>query len=868
MNGTFRRTRARRFLMALGIAMSLPLSVAAQPPSVKLPARELIVRLSPDPGGPTAEEIVAAGRSGKVLSRGLSIGSPEGVRFAITQRSTGEAREQLLTDPESPRARLERYVILSYPPAANLDAFAAALAVNPWVESVQENLPVHFAVTPSDPLFPIVDPNGNPALSPDYYQWGSYALNLPSAWDRIRGHAYVGVIDNGIQVNHGDLQAFLPSGNTFVYNGGNFRPHLSWNFWEHIADVDESRGGIGRGHGTHVSGIIAATTNNAKGVAGACWNCSLMMTRTAPLGSIVAQGIVWQVEHGAQVLNMSFFVMDELDVILDALAFAEQRDVAMFAASGNDKRAINFPANDSRVVAVGGISPDGSFWAESTCPSALQTEPRCRPTCECGSNYGPQQALVAPAKRVLSTFYSNAEWNAPAGCIDTAHAGAGYDLCTGTSMSAPYVTGAAGLLRSINPLLTKGNIRTVLISNASRASQRNDQFGYGVPDMAKSADAALGKSNNLVLRNRLTPLFSLYSSTGQDHLYTTVPQAAAAAISGTLQESCAGDLVGGCERISIPYLPVGPTVPGYASFPGVAGTPRASVYIFSGDRAAGIAGAPPLVPLYRMSYRSGEASDLNRDYTYTTETAGLVGYRELGYELDGIEGYIFPRCSPEPSCIPAGAVRLWRQYHYGRDDHAIFPESELAQMQAAGYGPAPGENDLLGYVYPNVDSDGDTLINGFEGLLGTNPQRADSDCDGLRDGTEVLNYPYGDPLGSPGCMPSQDSQFISQSVPATMAAGGTYPVSVTFKNVGTEAWSPIGPRCGAYRLGSVNSNTWGRAGRAELPMPVAPGAQVTINFTVTAPSTPGLYDFQWRLLQGCITWLGDFTHNAAVTVSP
>lgn len=117
--------------------------------------------------------------------------------------------------------------------------------------------------------------------------------------------------------------------------------------------------------------------------------------------------------------------------------------------------------------------------------------------------------------------------------------------------------------------------------------------------------------------------------------------------------------------------------------------------------------------------------------------------------------------------------------------------------------------------------------------------------------------------------PPKAAQFISQSVPTTMAAGGTYPVSVTFKNVGTETWSPIGPKCGAYRLGTANSNTWGvpGGGRVELPAPVAPGAQATFNFTVTAPSTPGFYDFQWRMVQECVTWFGDFTPNVRVDVN-
>ncbi len=116
---------------------------------------------------------------------------------------------------------------------------------------------------------------------------------------------------------------------------------------------------------------------------------------------------------------------------------------------------------------------------------------------------------------------------------------------------------------------------------------------------------------------------------------------------------------------------------------------------------------------------------------------------------------------------------------------------------------------------------------------------------------------------------ARDALFVSQSVPTTMAAGRVYPVSVTFKNVGTLTWSPIGPQCNAYRLGSANpynNGTWLPATRVELPGPVAPGELVTFNFSVAAPLTPGSYDFQWQMLQECVTWFGDFTPNVVVNV--
>ncbi|MGB5146109.1 MAG: hypothetical protein WBN86_03170 [Porticoccaceae bacterium] len=67
--------------------------------------------------------------------------------------------------------------------------------------------------------------------------------------------------------------------------------------------------------------------------------------------------------------------------------------------------------------------------------------------------------------------------------------------------------------------------------------------------------------------------------------------------------------------------------------------------------------------------------------TYTADTAGVSAYQSVGYKLDGIEGYLYP----ETMSQPAGTVRLMRKYNPARDDHAIFPESQLSAMAAQGY---------------------------------------------------------------------------------------------------------------------------------------------------------------------------------------
>ena len=709
-----------------------PSAVAGQKPE----SRELIVLLAAGPDVPTAEEVIADSQQGHGLPGGLGMGSPHNVRFGILHRSQGEASRRLRQNPDSPAARLERYIVLSYPAPANLEAIAGALAAHPWVLSVEESGSIPISVAAFDPFY-------KPVSNPTQYQWGLHTLNFPEAWDQIKGHAYVALVDTGLEVNHPDLRAFQLSGGTAVFEGGNFRPHLSWDFVDGDADVDElDPFSIYAGHGTHTSGIIAATPNNNTGGTGACWHCSLLMSKFNQEPVSLANGIIWSVRHGAQVLNMSLGGTTTYQIVSDALAVAEQRDVAMFASSGNEAGNINFPARDPRVVAVGGIEADESFWASSNYTLSPGTK---------------MQDLVAPAKAILSTVYTGKD-HIPNVCGDSTDSNSGYGLCTGTSMSAPYVSALAGLLRSANPLLSKGDVRSLLIDNADRAGSWHFQFGYGVPNAAASVADAMGVAAGQTLPNRLTPLFSLYSTTVGDFLYTTVPQVAAAAIWDS-----------GAD-----YIPQGPGVPGYYEFPGDPGcqvgpcffmSPSASVYIFTSDKAP-YSGAPPLVPLYRMT-----APGL--DTNYTTEPNGILAFKDVGYELDGIEGYIYQRCTPEPSCIPAGAVRLWRLYNYSRDDYAIFPESELAAMQASGYTSTPGANDWIGYVYPNSDSDGDNVINGFEGLIGTYASRSDSDCDGVSDGTEILSYPYSDPRNSPGCAPKPRFSFTCSGLTCAFNASAS-----------------------------------------------------------------------------------------------
>lgn len=116
---------------------------------------------------------------------------------------------------------------------------------------------------------------------------------------------------------------------------------------------------------------------------------------------------------------------------------------------------------------------------------------------------------------------------------------------------------------------------------------------------------------------------------------------------------------------------------------------------------------------------------------------------------------------------------------------------------------------------------------------------------------------------------TNNAAYVTQSVPAAMDAGQSYPVSVTMKNTGTSTWAAGG----AFRIGTQNPSdnfNWSTGGpngnRVVVNSPVAPGASYTFNFNVIAPATGGNYNFQWQMVEEYKAWFGALSTNAVVTV--
>ncbi|EDN68942.1 serine protease [Beggiatoa sp. PS] len=338
------------------------------------------------------------------------------------------------------------------------------------------------------------------------YQWNYRLMNLPQAWDTTIGDSsvIVAVIDTGVLLDHPDLRGQLVGGYDFI-GDPKIEVDGSGGIDANPNDPGDQFPGGSTFHGTHVSGTIAAQTNNNEGVAGVSWLTKIMPLRTLGRGGM---GFDYDIEqamrYSARLPNDSGTVparrADIINVSLGGPAISpnfqqvinEVRNagVIVVAASGNENTDQQmFPASLAGVISVGAVNIYGQRSSYS--------------------NYGPTLDVMAPGGD--STPDVNGD-GMPDGIISTmgndqptAQSGLeyAYRSLEGTSMASPHVAGVVSLMKAVNLNLTPQDVDNLLnsgkITDDLGRNGRDDEFGYGLINAKKAVLAAAELSGGISL---------------------------------------------------------------------------------------------------------------------------------------------------------------------------------------------------------------------------------------------------------------------------------------------------------------------------------------------------------------------------------
>lgn len=286
-------------------------------------------------------------------------------------------------------------------------------------------------------------------VSDPYYenQWYLAQYQIKKLWDRVglRGEdVVVAVIDSGIDEYHEDLVGRIA-------NGG-------YNFGDRNDSLTDYAG-----HGTAVSGVISATVDNGKGIAGIAGDLPI---KILPLKvediwgrmyvSYAIAAIDYAIEKDVDIINISSGVSQYSYAYHRAIQRANDAGIMVFASAGNFRQKGNplfYPAAYEESISVGSVSEQQSVSYFSESNEFVD--------------------FVGPGEEILTTKPYDS-----------------YESTSGTSFSSPFVAGAAAILKSLNPDLSSFEIRELLAETAIDlgANGKDDDYGYGLVQPLKAVE--------------------------------------------------------------------------------------------------------------------------------------------------------------------------------------------------------------------------------------------------------------------------------------------------------------------------------------------------------------------------------------------
>lgn len=328
------------------------------------------------------------------------------------------------------------------------EAVALALSRNPHIKFAELDTIWELSETLPN------DPNYGGA-------WHLPKISATMAWDTTAGAGVtVAILDTGVDAAHPDLAGQLVPG---------------WNVASNTADTSDVYG-----HGTQVAGTVGAITNNCIGVASVAGNTQLMPIRIsndATSGtastSVIASGLTWAADHGADVANVSYGVVGNATVS-SAAQYMRTKGGVVVVAAGNSGTNLSY-ADDPSIIAV------------SATDSADQKAS--------WSNYGSFVDVSAPGVGIWSTVR-----------------GGSYAAVSGTSFASPVTAGVVALIRSANPNLGPAETETVLEQSAVDPVAGSDYhvyFGWG----RVNADAAVQLALQTTAADTQAPVATIFAPT-------------------------------------------------------------------------------------------------------------------------------------------------------------------------------------------------------------------------------------------------------------------------------------------------------------------------------------------------------------------
>ena len=312
------------------------------------------------------------------------------------------------------------------------------------VEAIEPNYIYRATLAPNDPQYS--------------KQWHLHNIHAEQAWEENRGKGVVvAIIDTGVSKVPDLAQTEFVAGYDFVNDK---------------VDADDDNG-----HGTHVAGTVAQSTNNNYGVAGIAYEAQIMPLKVLSGGgggtiSDIAEAIRFAADNKADVINMSLGGGGESQVMKDAIEYAYNKGVVIIAAAGNENNnSASYPARYARVIGVAATDAQGER-AEF-------------------SNYGAGVDIAAPGGGHGSKI-----WQETVDPSTNQPIIAGFQ---GTSMAAPHVAGVAALIKSTG--VTAPEEVFAVLQQSVRKIEQDPQNFYGAGNLDAAAAVKLAQKGKITFND-------------------------------------------------------------------------------------------------------------------------------------------------------------------------------------------------------------------------------------------------------------------------------------------------------------------------------------------------------------------------------